>query len=264
MDWIKTFYAQQTRWVPRVYLGDVTEHHRIRVQVVEQTYDDHSAPLRVLELGCGGGQMAAAIADLGHQVTAIDLNEEALQHACSLASSRPNMAVVGGDFYQIELQTQAFDVVCYFDGFGIGTDADQRRLLQRITTWLSPHGVSLIDIYTPWYWSRVAGQQMTFDDIKRCYDFDPQACTMLDRWWHTDAPHEAITQVLRCYTPADLKLLLEGTGLRLTQITPGGGMDSNTGRYVPTAPLKEAMQYLAHLKPCAEVHPATGDVVDVA
>ena len=40
------------------------------------------------------------------------------------------MSVVQGDFYEVELDG-TFDVVCYFDGFGIGSDADQRRLLRR-------------------------------------------------------------------------------------------------------------------------------------
>lgn len=38
---------------------------------------------------------------------------------------------VEADFYTVELAGR-FDVVCYWDGFGVGSDADQRRLLRRI------------------------------------------------------------------------------------------------------------------------------------
>jgi len=36
-----------------------------------------------------------------------------------------------------------FDAVCYWDGFGIGDDQDQRRLLRRIAGWLAPDGRAL-------------------------------------------------------------------------------------------------------------------------
>src|SRR5690625_6976659 len=68
------------------------------------------------------------------------------------------------------------------DGFGIGTDNDQIKLLKRIHHWLKPNGTALIDIYTPWYWSKTAGQVMTFNNFTRKYDFDFHHNRMLDTW----------------------------------------------------------------------------------
>ena len=244
MDWIETFYAQQTRWVPEVYLGQVGDHHRARAAQLDASSD---GGLTILELGCGGGQIAAALADRGHRVTAIDLNDEALSHARALANSRPRMTVLRGDFYTAEI-AGPFDRVCYIDGFGVGSDAEQRRLLNRIASWLADRGEALIDIYSPWYWSRVAGDRMEFGEITREYDFDPHTSTMRDRWWPTTAPDDAVTQVLRCYSPADLRLLLEATPLRLVDVTSGGGFDAD-GRYAPQVEMGRAMQYLARLQP---------------
>jgi len=42
---------------------------------------------------------------------------------------------------------------------------------------------------------------------------DPVMCTATDTWWDAARPDEKISQRLRCYTPADLALLLSGTGL---------------------------------------------------
>jgi hypothetical protein len=42
-----------------------------------------------------------------------------------------SLRAIEGDFYETEPPGK-FDVVAYFDGFGIGTDEDQRRLLRRI------------------------------------------------------------------------------------------------------------------------------------
>jgi len=41
------------------------------------------------------------------------------------------------------------------------------------------------------------------------------ACRYTDTWWEQDQPGQRHTQTGRCYTPADFRLLLEGTGLTL-------------------------------------------------
>ena len=54
------------------------------------------------------------------------------------------------DFYTAKLQ-EKFDAVCYWNGFGIGTDADQRQLLKRISDeWLNPHGKAGLIIINGW------------------------------------------------------------------------------------------------------------------
>ncbi len=151
-----------------------------------------------------------------------------------------------GDFYAVSVPGP-FDVVCYWDGFGVGSDADQRRLLARIASWLGRDGCALIDIYTPWYWARMTGRQWAVGTALRRHDFDADGCRMLDRWWPVGEEQRAVTQSLRCYAPADLRLVLEGTGLRLTVVEPGGAVDDNTGRYQKRVPLATAMMYRAKL-----------------
>ena len=46
---------------------------------------------------------------------------------------------------------------------------------------------------------------------------------------------------LRCYSPADLRLLLEDTGLRLREVRPGGHWDPDARVYTPQVPLARAM-----------------------
>ncbi len=81
----------------------------------------------------------------------------------------------------------------------------------------------------------------------RRYDFDGDGCRMLDRWWKTGDESTAVTQSLRCYSPQDLRLLLQGTGLRLESVEPGGRVDYATGRWHAVAPLEQAMVYTAIL-----------------
>ena len=82
----------------------------------------------------------------------------------------------------------------------------------------------------------------------RQYDFDADGCRMLDHWRPAEHSSEQVTQSLRCYSPQDLRLLLEGTGLVLVQLEPGGAVDYEAGTYTPSVPLEQAMQFRALLR----------------
>ena len=61
-------------------------------------------------------------------------------------------------------------------------------------------------------------------------------------------PEQALAQAVRCYTPADLLLLLEGTGLALKRIeVDGHAVDVHANQVVKSGPLMEAWIYLAQL-----------------
>ena len=53
---------------------------------------------------------------------------------------------------------------------------------------------------------------------------------------------------LRCYSPADLRLLLQGTGLTLTEFWPGGSYDVQAEVWTPEVPLEQDMTYAAVLE----------------
>jgi SAM-dependent methyltransferase len=168
-----------------------------------------------------------------------------------------SLTVVKEDFYAVRLP-EHFDVVCYWNGFGVGSDTDQRRLLNRIADeWLSPDGVALIDVYNPFVWARWDGdEEHRMPDPARGYDhelfertsFDPVTCTAVDTWWPASNPDQKISQALRCYTPADLSLLLAGTGLKLSKITVGDQTWPPAPRPSLRALLDEHHEYLAVLQ----------------
>ncbi|MGY2060660.1 hypothetical protein ACW9HQ_37840, partial [Nocardia gipuzkoensis] len=66
-----------------------------------------------------------------------------------------------------------------------------------------------------------------------------------DEWWESAAPERRIQQSLRCYTPADLALLLDGTGLSLAGIMVG---DTDSPQERAPALLGEEFEYLAILR----------------
>ena len=248
--WTRQFYARQVEWGD-VYRDEVAERHRRKAAWVGEVIG--APPRRVLELGAGGGQDAVALAEMGYEVVAVEQEPLLTQHIRALLRRHPRarVQVIEADFYRVELAEGAFDAVCYWDGFGIGTDDEQRLLLRRIRAWLRPGGASLIEVYTPWHAAKAAGHRWRVGRATREYAFDGEGCRWIDRWWVT-SPEEAVEQSLRCYSPADLRLLLEGTGLKLVAVRAGGMVDYESRRYVESAALGQAMSYVALLRPVVE------------
>lgn len=228
MEWVREFYSRTGAWWGGAEARITDEDHR-RVAALRRHAG--AAPGRVLELGAGYGATATATARAGHAVTAVEISDRADFAAGLAGEAAPgSLTIIKGDFFTVRPEGQ-FDAVSYWDGFGVGSDADQRRLLRRIAgDWLRPGGVALIDVYNPIVWARWHGdveERLPRPDVgyehhlHERVTFDPVTCTATDTWWDADAPDDKISQRLRCYTPADLELLVDGTGLTLSTIEAG-------------------------------------------
>ena len=243
MKWVKNFYDKQFQLYKEGLTGPNEEHEEILTKIEKMA----SKPFQsILELGAGGGEFAIIAAKKGYFVTAVELVTSRIDYMKKLKSEHNlirELEIVEGDFYEVELHN-SYDVICYIDGFGIGEDQDQHKLLKRMSNWLKPDGCILIDIYTPWYWASVAGQEMAVENTLRKYDFDFLNCRMLDTWFDGEG---SVTQSLRCYSPQDLKKLLETTELTLVDIEPGGAMNYKTWEYHEHVDLNEAMSYMVKL-----------------
>ncbi|EYB66655.1 N-methyl-transferase-like protein [Deinococcus phoenicis] len=243
MHWSHSFYARQDA-LTGCYRTDI---HPFHTALAARVTAHRGRPGSLLELGAGGGQFAAVAALAGHQVTALDLYAGAGEHTRELAAQHGvPLRTMTADFYTAD-PGGPFDAVCYWDGFGTGEDNEQRHLLSRVAGWLARGGTAYVDVYTPWYWAHHAGFTRPTGRYVQTYGFDAEACRMLD----TYAPEgeASFTQSLRCYSPADLRLLLAGTGLTLTEVWPGGAYDPQAGVYHPEVPLGECMMYVAVLHP---------------
>jgi ubiquinone/menaquinone biosynthesis C-methylase UbiE len=74
--------------------------------------DPYGLPLRVLDVGCGTGAIALLFAEMGHQVTGIDLSERMLAKAREKASAQNLPAEFRtGDAEQLPFDDGSFDVV---------------------------------------------------------------------------------------------------------------------------------------------------------
>lgn len=260
MEWVEDFYSRTGRWWGEAESG-IGDRDRDRVERFRRVCGPE--PKRVLELGCGYGNTAAAFADAGHRVVAVELTDRADRAKAHTERLGPDrLRVVRGDFYTAAFDGR-FDAVTYWNGFGIGSDADQRRLLRRIATeWLAPGGTALVDVYNPFVWAAWSGDVELLQanpargyhhELQQHLEFDPVSATALDTWWDTAEPERRITQRLRCYSPADLRLLLEGTGLALAGILAGGEPVGLAADHTGDAAwLRDHYEYLAVLTSAAD------------
>lgn len=184
-----------------------------------------------------------ACAKSGYDVTAVELSPKRAAFARDLAAVgvEGRLAVHEDDFYTAELGG-FYGAVMYWNGFGVGTDADQRRLLRRVADkWLAPGGLMLVDVFNPTWWARLSEATKRHEeyDAWQRTSYDAPQARFVDRWWSLEDEADALEQSVRCYAPPDLALLVEGTGLRIERIEINGEADLTN--------LADAYSYLAVL-----------------
>jgi SAM-dependent methyltransferase len=217
-EWVKDFYESAADWWGESWYDG--ENLKPRLSHVERFAG--RPPKNLLELGAGTGETAAFLAAAGYRVTAVDISEKNFQFLKEVEKKNPNISSVQGDFYTISIP-EKFDAVCLFECFGMGSDQEQRGLLRRISgEWLAPGGVVLMDVYSPLGPVIKAGTSEHLDRLEHVPGsvemtehsyFDAVLSRWIDEWEPVENISAARRQSVRCYSPADLLLLLEGTGL---------------------------------------------------
>ncbi|QYR24253.1 class I SAM-dependent methyltransferase [Paenibacillus sp. sptzw28] len=110
----------------------------------------------VLDIGCGMGRHALALARLGFKVTGIDLSEALLEKARECNIEERIEALIQGDMRALPFENGRFRAtVNLFTSFGYFEDeSDNRRVLKEIRRVLRADGKFLIDFLNPAYVKR--------------------------------------------------------------------------------------------------------------
>lgn len=174
------------------------------------------AVLCVLDVGCGWGRLTLPLAELGFEVTGIDISPVYLERAKASAGRD------GPQFHQIDMREleycAEFDaVMCMSTSFGFFADQDEdQQSLARMAAALRPGGVLVIDTIARSRCRRIAadprrsggGIEIRYDEARRRFE---------KRVW--DSPTQSYTGFsLRIYDPDELSAMLERCGLRLEQL----------------------------------------------
>jgi 2-polyprenyl-3-methyl-5-hydroxy-6-metoxy-1,4-benzoquinol methylase len=120
---------------------------------------------RVLDLGCGAGQLAHHLATRGAaDVTGVDVSERMLALARA-DFAHPRVTYTRAALEDVEFAASRFDLVVSVLAFHYVDD--YAGLLRRIVGWLAPGGVLVYSTEHPIYTARLPGEGWVVDDTGR-------------------------------------------------------------------------------------------------
>ncbi|MEV4429525.1 methyltransferase domain-containing protein [Streptomyces sp. NPDC049602] len=87
-------------------------HEIVTRRVLEELGDE---PARVLDVGCGDGEMVLRLAAAGHRIIGTDVSSDMLKRAeekVAAAGLDDRVRLIEADIYELPFESEAFDAVC--------------------------------------------------------------------------------------------------------------------------------------------------------
>lgn len=209
-------------FLQREYYGAPEEMGAWRTTGASVAHDLNLKPgMRVLDLGSGCGELALQLALRGADVVGVEQSATLAAHCMQLARERGiNATFVAADMFQFRPEGPVDAVISVNTSFGYGTDAQNRALIAKIGSWLSPGGAFYLDLisadtaeaFGSWN-DTVAGGQFLVDNS---YDAEQHVMTSHPVWVAPDRAtvYTAITpEVVRLYDRAEIEAEMRAAGL---------------------------------------------------
>jgi histidinol-phosphate/aromatic aminotransferase/cobyric acid decarboxylase-like protein/SAM-dependent methyltransferase len=198
---------------------------------------------QVLDLGCGTGRHAVALAALGFEVAAVDVSAWALERAGDAAEAagvklqRFRLDLLDAGEWELPLA----DAVVCVQSFGWGSDAEQARLLRRVRGRLRTGGLLVLDHSNATAILRNFAAEARFEDGGVVYEFERRYDALRGRnlgearVMHPGGRPSVLPHDIRIYQPPEVARMLEAAGFRIERVdaefSPGAAVDADT-RYV--------------------------------
>lgn len=223
-DWPVAFFDDDYL---RIYRPQFTEARTAaEVDFIEQALElPRGAAL--LDLACGFGRHAIAMAQRGYRVTGLDFNARYLEIAAQ-ESSRAGVEVTWqtGDMRALAGTATFRGVYSYFTSFGYFGDDDNERVLAEVARVLEPGGRFLLDVVNR-DWLLTHPQQRTWQQredgalLMEETTLELESSRVVSRQLLIDptgGPQVTKEFSLRAYTCAELSALLRRNGLTVRAV----------------------------------------------
>ena len=103
---------------------------------------DLDKSIKILELGCGDGELALSLAELGYNVSGVDISPTAIEWAKEKAKERNlNVDLFTGDVLNMEFKDNSFDLAIDSYCLHCIIGEDRAKFLKEIKRILKPEGV---------------------------------------------------------------------------------------------------------------------------
>jgi len=143
MDDVRQHFEDEAREFDRIIVTLIPEYPRMVEALVAAIPFDHSTHVRVIDLGCGTGTVAACVLDSfpKAQVTCLDLAENMVAMAKTKLARHPLVNYVVSDFNAFAFDGKFDVVVSSLALHHLVTDEDKRNFYRRIYNTLASGGV---------------------------------------------------------------------------------------------------------------------------
>ena len=143
MDKIKQQFEDEAREFDRIIVTLIPEYPRMVEALILAIPFNRSAPLRVIDLGCGTGTVAAYLLDAfpNAHVTCLDLAENMIAMAQVKLARYPLVRYVVGDFSAFDSDDGYNVVVSSLAMHHLVSNEDKQNFYRRIYNSLAPGGV---------------------------------------------------------------------------------------------------------------------------
>lgn len=226
------------------------------VEYLASVLGSHAPGRRVLDLGCGTGRHAIGLAACGYDVVGLDVSKWALARAaeaaraagvdsrcqwahCDLLRTRPLPLPAS-------TSRPAVDAAICVQAFGLGSDAEQLRLLREVHRCLVPGGLLILDHSSVLAIARHYAAEATFEtgglraDFRRSFQATSgrsvgSVTVALGGRDQGASEPTVLHDDVRLYQPAEVRGLLERAGFEVERVdadfAQGGDVDIES-RYV--------------------------------
>lgn len=191
-----------------------------------------SSNARVLDLGCGPGAHAIALARRGHRVMGVDTSARLLDRARTAARGEGvEVEWVEADMREFR-RPESFDLVCsLYASFGYFDDRQNRRVLENVTTSLAPGGALVMDLVgrenAARHWQERRWREVEHVlYLERCTLVDDWSCMVSDWIVVRDGNRLDFVTKQRLYSGTELRDLLQSVGFAHVRLA--GGLDGQT------------------------------------